>query len=121
MILAAGARAQEAAWWRPLDRAEGLPADDVYGLCSGGPDRVWAATAGGLCRIEAHEIRVVGPEGVPRLVAPAPGGGVYALYPLGVAWVRADGRGEDWIGLPYDPARQTALAMAAGPDGTIRI
>jgi len=119
LLIAAGTvAAGEQYPWRSLDRAEGLPSDDVYDLCSSGPDRVWAATAAGLCRIEAHEIRMQGPVDLtPRLVAAAPDRGVYALYVKGIAWVREGA--EEWIDLPVDAARAAGAVIASEADGTL--
>ncbi len=120
-LCAGGALAQgDRFHWRTLGRVEGLPSEDVYDLCTSGPDRVWAATAGGLCRIEAYEFRLLGPmDQTPRLVAAAADGGVYALYPKGIAWIREGA--EEWIEPPADAARVQPTAIASEPDGTLWI
>ncbi|HEX5136695.1 MAG TPA: hypothetical protein VFY93_06970 [Planctomycetota bacterium] len=101
-----------------MDHAEGLPSDDVLDLVSSGPT-VWAATASGLARIETYGIRRAPPPGVARLLAPAPGGRVFALYATGI--LRVGDAVEERIDLPVDPARAQADAMDADPDGTIRL
>jgi sugar lactone lactonase YvrE len=104
--------------WRSLDRADGLPNDDVRGLCAEGPERVWAATAAGLCRIERHSIQPAGPQGSPRQVIPAAGGGIYALYPDGIARVQEGGH--EWIELPFEPAQTPgARLVPSGPAGVL--
>ncbi len=101
---------------RPLDHREGLPSDDVLDLVASGP-RVWAATAAGLVRIEAFDMRRAVPAGVARLLAPAPDGRVFALYATGI--LRIGDEVEERIELPVDPARAQADAMDATPDGTL--
>jgi ligand-binding sensor domain-containing protein len=104
---------------RYLDRAEGLPSDDVLDLAPGRPGRVWAATTAGLCRIEAHTIRLAGPEGVPRRLAEGPKGSssVYALYPDGLALVTD--RSVVWVDLPLDPATAGALRIQTETQGDL--
>jgi hypothetical protein len=114
LLLVATAAAQEG---RPLDRAEGLPSDDVLALTPSGT-RVWAATAAGLCRIETYGIWLAPVAGVPRLVAPAPDGGVYGLLPAEIVRVGEAGV-EARLPLPVDPTRAQADAMLAEPDGTV--
>jgi hypothetical protein len=114
LLLVAAAAAQEG---RPLDRAEGLPSDDVLALAPSG-ERVWAATAAGLCRIEAYGVRPAPGAGVPRLVAPAPEGGVYGLLASEIVHVGEAGV-EARLPLPVDPTRAAADAMLSEPDGTV--
>ncbi|MFQ5845593.1 MAG: hypothetical protein ACE5JG_11465, partial [Planctomycetota bacterium] len=77
-------------------------------LCRSDPATLWAATAGGLCRIRAHSIEVLGseqglPEGAPRRLAAAGRQAVLALYHD--VLVRVDAGRVERIELPYDPAR----------------
>ena len=118
LLLAAAARgSDEARFWRALDRSEGLPSDDILDLCASGPDRVWAATGAGLCLIEAQGVRVFEfDEGIPRHVAVAPGGQVYALYPK--VLIRAGPGDHERIALPADPALHPPGGLASEPDGT---
>jgi streptogramin lyase len=88
----------------------------VLDLAASGP-RVWAATAAGLARIDAFEIRRAPSPGVARLLAPAPQGRVYALYSTGI--LRVGDEVEERIDLPVDPARAQADAMGSLADGTI--
>lgn len=119
LLATAAALASDPDPWRRLDREEGLPSDDVFDLCPGGPDALWAATAGGLVRIESHAIVRVPVPGVARLLAPAPDGAVYALYPSEI--LRIGARVEERIPLPVDPARFQADVMDTAPDGTLRL
>jgi ligand-binding sensor domain-containing protein len=80
-------------------------------------ESVWAATAAGLVRIEAFGMHRAVPAGVARLLAPAQGGQVFALYATGI--LRVGETVEERIDLPVDPARAQADAMDAMPDGTI--
>ena len=114
--LTAGAFA-ESGRWRPLGRAEGLANENVLDLCASGEDRVWAATAGGLCRIEAYGVQVVGPPASPRRVAPAPGGGVFALYADRI--LRFGEGAPKALALPVDPSRAPSPSLASEPDGTL--
>ncbi len=116
LFAAIAAAGDEDRFARPLDNREGLPSDDVFDLAVSGP-RVWAATAAGLVRIEATEMRRAAPAGVARLVAPAPDGRVFALYATSI--LRVGEEVEERIDLPVDPARAKADAMDARPDGTI--
>jgi len=114
LLLVATVAAQDG---RPLDRAEGLPSNDVLALTPSGT-RVWAATAAGLCRLETYGIHLAPVKGVPQLLAPAPGGGVYGLLPGEIVQVGENGV-EARIPLPIDPTRAQADAMLAEPDGTV--
>jgi len=113
--MALTALAQEAPW-RPLGAAEGLPSEDVLDLCASGPERIWAATAAGLCRIEARGITVVRTRGIPRRLAPAPEGGVYVLYEDAIARIGGCG---DRIPLPVGPKAPPPSAMASERNGTL--
>ncbi len=87
LIAAAPLAAQEAvAPARTLDRSHGLSGDEVYDLCASGEEVLWAATNGGLCRVERHgviaapESRIY-PDAPPYAVAAAEPGAVFAFYP----------------------------------------
>ncbi|MDH3592070.1 MAG: hypothetical protein OER88_09335, partial [Planctomycetota bacterium] len=90
-LLLPTALAQEAdRSWRPLGPEEGLPSVEVFDLCASGDGRVWAATAAGLCRVEAEGITLVTTERA-RRVATAPDGTVYALTEGRILHVTEDG------------------------------
>ena len=114
--LTVAARAEQGRW-RPLGRAEGLPSENVLDLCASGEDRIWAATAGGLCRIESHGVWMAGPPAAPRRLAAAPEGGVFALYDDRILYIR-DGETNS-LALPVDPARAPTPELASEADGTL--
>ena len=99
------AHAQGDRRWRPIGRADGLPSEDVLDLCSSG-EFLWAATAAGLCRLDAHGVRRFGPKAVTLRVAAAPDGGVYALYADRI--LHLVGEESASLALPLDPAREFA-------------
>ncbi|MGQ0612955.1 MAG: ligand-binding sensor domain-containing protein [Planctomycetaceae bacterium] len=96
LLVAAPLAAQEAvAPARTLDRSHGLPGDEVFDLCASGEEVLWAATSGGLCRIERHGIVAAPesrsyPDAPPYAVAAAEPGAVYAFYPAALLHVTAE-------------------------------